>query len=186
MDKPTLTGELVVLRPLRADDAHGMFEMVTDPEGRRMTGTTAVFTTEQVEQWCAEAGTRDGRIDWAVTIQGSQEYLGEIVLNDMDDHARSANMRLGLRPGQRGRGLAREAIELVLAYAFAPTPEGLGLHRVGLDVLAFNARARALYDSLGFVTEGRLREAHRDGQYWADVYLMSVLEDDYRAHQGEA
>ena len=183
MDTPTLQGELVTLRAIRADDADAMWEMIQDPESSRLTGTTATFTREQIDTWCATVDGRPDRHDWAIT-HGGDEYLGEIVLNDIDAHAASANLRLALRPGQRGRGFGGEAIELVLAHAFAEAPEGLGLHRVGLDVLSINPRARMLYESLGFVVEGRQREAHRDGEFWCDVILMAILEDDYRAQQG--
>ena len=184
MDKPVLRGELVVLRPIRADDAEAMWEMVNDEEGRRLTGTTTTLTFEETASWCASLPERDGRIDWAIT-HGSDEYLGEIVLNEIDPVDANANLRLSLRPGQRGRGFGSEAIALVLAHAFAEPPFGLGLHRVSLDVLSINPRARILYESLGFVEEGRLRETHRDGDFWADSIVMAVLEDDYRAAQNQ-
>ncbi|MDO8108226.1 GNAT family protein [Isoptericola sp. b441] len=178
---PTLRGEMVTLRPIRADDAAGMWEMVSDdPEGTRQTGTTQVFTREQVEEWAATVAGRDGRADWAIT-HGSDEYLGEIVLNDIDRHSRNANLRLALRPGQRGRGFGGEAIQLVLDHAF--DEGGLALHRVSLEVLSINPRAYALYESLGFVVEGRLREAHLDGEHWCDVIVMAVLEDDWRSRE---
>ena len=182
MDKPVLVGEMVVLRPIRADDSAAMWEMVSDLEGRRLTGTTATFTREQVDCWCAEVSARADRLDLAIT-HGSDEYLGEIVLNEIDPYSRSANLRLVLRPGQRGRGFGGEAISLVLDHAFADTPAGLGLHRVSLDVLSINPRARMLYESLGFITEGRLRESHRDGDFWCDSIIMAILRDDYRAAQ---
>ena len=180
MDKPVLTGELVVLRPVRAGDADHMWEMVTDPEGRRLTGTTADIPRELNDDWCATVSERPGRFDWAIT-HGSDEFLGEIVLNEIDEHDACANLRLALRPGHRGRGLGREAIQLVLAHAFGEQPKGLGLHRVSLDVLSINPRARMLYESLGFVVEGRLRESHRDGDFWCDAIVMALLEDEYAA-----
>lgn len=181
MDTPVLPGELVVLRAIRAEDADAVWEMVNDdPEGMRMTGTTASFTREQIDEWCATVDSRPGRLDWAIT-HGSDEYLGEIVLNEIDDHSANGNLRLSLRPGQRGRGFGGEAIALVLEHAFGEAPAGLGLHRVGLDVLSINPRARMLYESLGFLVEGRLRESHRDGDFWCDAIVMGMLEDDYRA-----
>ncbi len=44
MDKPTLQGEMLVLRPLRPQDADGMWEIVSDPEARRMSGTAREWT----------------------------------------------------------------------------------------------------------------------------------------------
>jgi RimJ/RimL family protein N-acetyltransferase len=180
MDTPVLHGEMLVLRPITAADADAVWEMVNDAEGMRLTGTTTVFTRDQIDEWCATVEQRDDRVDWAIT-HGSDEYLGEIVLNGIDWFHRSANLRLVLRPGHRGRGFGSEAISLVLAQAFSDAPDGLGLHRVSLDVLSINPRAKMLYESLGFIAEGRLRESHRSGDFWSDSIVMSILEDDFRA-----
>ncbi|KQY41976.1 GNAT family N-acetyltransferase [Cellulomonas sp. Root137] len=179
MEKPTLQGEMIVLRPIRADDADAVWESVSDPDGRRLTGTTAVFTRPEIDVWCASVGSAEGRIDLAVTVNGSDEYLGEIVLNDIDDVVLSANLRLAMRPGYRGRGYGTEAIQLMLGLAF----DGLGLHRVELDVLSINARAKSLYENLGFRIEGRKRDAYRDGEGWCDGIVMALLEDEFRASQ---
>lgn len=177
MEKPTLEGEMIHLRPVRADDAAAMWDMVNDAEGMRTSGTTTVFTRAMVDAWCATVADLDGRIDLAITANGSDEYLGEIVLTDIDEVAGSTNLRLVMRPAYRGRGYGTEAIELVLGLAF----DGIGLHRVGLDVLSINARARSLYESIGFVVEGRRREAYRDGDGWCDAIVMGMLDEEYRA-----
>ena len=176
MLKPTLEGELVRLRPIAARDADGLWEIVTDPESRRVMGQTTAFTRAEVEAWCATVSDRDGRIDLAVTAGGSDEYLGEIVLTDIDEARRTASLRLAMRPGTRGRGYGTDAIGLVLGLAF----DGLGLHRIGLEVLAINHRAQALYEVVGFVVEGRLRDAYRDGDRFCDAIVMGILEDENR------
>lgn len=179
VDTPTLQGEMLTLRPIRVDDAQALWESVSDPEGMRLTGTTRRFTLEEARDWCANVGELPGRVDLAITLVGHDEYLGEIVLDDIDEHLQSASLRLAMRPGYRGRGYGTEAIELVLGFAF----DGLGLHRVGLDVLAINPRAQALYENLGFRVEGRRRDAYRDGERWCDAIDMGLLEDEYRAGQ---
>jgi len=179
MEKPTLQGEMIVLRPIRPDDADAMWDMLADPEGMRLTGTTATFTRDQVADWCASRATAQGRYDFAVTASGDDEFRGEIVLNDIDPAVRCANLRLAMRPAYRGRGYGTEGIQLVLGMAF----DGLGLHRVELDVLSINARAKSLYENLGFVVEGRRRDAYRDGDGYCDAIMMAMLEDEYRATQ---
>ena len=53
---------------------------------------------------------------------------------------------------------------------------GLGLHRVGLTVFSFNERAIRSYRSVGFVVEGRAREAiWREGRWWDEI-SMSILD----------
>lgn len=179
MEKPTLEGEMVRLRPVRATDADAMWEMVQDPQSNRLTGATTAFTRAEIGAWCAGVSARDSRVDLAVTANGSDEYLGEIVLKEIDDAVSSANIRLAMRPAYRGRGYGTEAIALVLSLAF----DGIGLHRVGLDVLSINTRARAIYENIGFRVEGRLRDAARDGERWCDVIEMGLLEDEFRAAQ---
>lgn len=181
---PELAGELVRLRPFVDSDAERAWELVQDPVGLRLTGTTASFTREQIAAWVRDVPERPGRYDWAITSgvrrDGelvSDEMLGEIVLNDLDDDALSANLRLNMLPNYRGRGYGREAIHLVLGHAFAA--DGLGLHRVSLDVLDINPRAQMLYESIGFTVEGRLREVYRDGDRWTDAIVMSILEHEW-------
>ncbi|MBD8059883.1 GNAT family N-acetyltransferase [Cellulomonas sp. JH27-2] len=179
MDKPTLQGEMITLRPIRPDDADAMWEMLADPEGKRQTGTTATFTRESIAAWCASRASAKGRYDFAVTANGDDSFRGEIVLNEVDEGRRCANLRLSMGPTYRGRGYGTEGIQLVLGFAF----DGIGLHRVELDVLSINARAKSLYENLGFRVEGRKRDAYRDGDGYCDAIVMAILEDEYRAGQ---
>lgn len=194
---PELHGEMVRLRPIEARDAQRLWESLHDPEGRRQTGTTATFSRTEIDEWAATVSDRPGRYDWAITPGAvrdgapvSDELIGEIVLDEIDEVAGGANLRLQMLPDYRGRGYGREAIWEVLRFAFdgvrvdGEREPGPGLHRVGLDVLSINPRAKALYESLGFREEGRLRDVYRDGEGWADAIVMSILEDEFRAAAG--
>jgi RimJ/RimL family protein N-acetyltransferase len=57
---------------------------------------------------------------------------------------------------------------------------GVGLHRVELDVYAFNTRARHVYEKLGFVLEGTKREALRFDDGWVDCHVMGLLASEWR------
>lgn len=181
MGLPVLTGEMVVLRPVEARDADVVWEISQDPEARRLVGDTSTVTREESDRWCADPAVRSGRVDLAITAVGTDDMRGHIALESIDPTRRSASIKLVMRPGQRGLGYGGEAIGLVLAHAFGEPPEGLGLHRVGLEVLSINPRVRALYEGFGFQVEGRLREAHRDGEWFCDSIVMGLLEDEYRA-----
>lgn len=82
--------------------------------------------------------------------------------------------------GRPGLGLGRRILGEIQRIAF----EELGAHRLFLDVFDDNARARHLYESMGFVFEGAMRDAAcRDGA-WCDLRLMSMLENEYRQRLG--
>ena len=192
---PLLRGEMVRLRSVEPRDADRLWESAQDAEARRLMGAPSAPTREDLEVWASEVTDRPGRYDWAITPAAvrdgrlvSDELIGQIVLDDVDDLARSASIRLALLPNYRGRGYGREAVFEVLRYAFEGGHEdgsaddgGPHLHRVGLEVLSINPRARALYESLGFREEGRLRDVRPDGDGWSDAIVMSILEDEFRA-----
>ncbi|RCG32084.1 N-acetyltransferase [Sphaerisporangium album] len=179
--KPTLTGTRVVLRPVGPEYADGLWELVRDPETRRLTGSHAPFTYEAVARWYAGRRDHDDRLDLAICDAADGRYVGEIVLNDLDTDNLSCNMRIALvGPAAYGKGYGTEAIRLTLAHAF----ETAGVHRIGLEVFAFNARAHHVYEKVGFVKEGVLRDALRWKGEWHDAIVMSVLATDWAAHRG--
>ena len=82
-----------------------------------------------------------------------------------------------------GHGLGTEATELMLHHAF----ERLGLHRVGLTVFSYNARAIRAYEKAGFRIEGRLREAiQRQGVYFDEVQMGILAGEWLHARYGRA
>jgi RimJ/RimL family protein N-acetyltransferase len=174
--KPVLTGELVLLRPVSLADVPGLRDLVSDdPEGDRLTGTHATFDEESLSRWYGSRGEHDDRLDLAVVERATGEYAGEVVLNDLDADNLSCSFRIGLRRGYRDRGLGTEATRLVVDHALRT----VGLHRVSLEVYAFNPRAQAVYERVGFRVEGRLRDALRwDGEY-SDALVMAVLAPDW-------
>lgn len=64
--KPTLTGELVLLRPVETADAAGL--LAIDPETARLTATRtdARFTLKDVEDWYATRAEHDDRLDLSI------------------------------------------------------------------------------------------------------------------------
>ncbi|TYB52186.1 GNAT family N-acetyltransferase [Nonomuraea sp. PA05] len=175
-EKPTLKGERVTLRPVGPEHVDGLAELVSDPDVRRLTGSHAGFEADQLRLWYATRGDQPDRLDLA--IMADDEYVGEIVLNELDPPNLACNLRIGLI-GQRvfGKGYGSEAIELLLDHAFGTTP----LHRIRLGVYAFNDRARHVYEKLGFVEEGVERDALLWDGEWHDAVLMAILRPEWRA-----
>jgi len=74
-------------------------------------------------------------------------------------------------PAVQGQGVGRALVEGALAHA-----RERGIRRVTLRVLAPNTRARALYESCGFVVEGVLRgEFHLEGRDVDDQFLAYTI-----------
>ncbi|WP_354640727.1 GNAT family N-acetyltransferase [Kitasatospora camelliae] len=175
-DKPTLIGERLRLVPLQARHADGLWQAVRDPETRRLTGTLREFTYDDIRDWCAGRGDQADRLDLAIEDAATGEFLGDLALNELDRNNESADVRIALLPGRPGKGLGVEALRLLLHYAF----EEIRLHRVQLDVFAFNDRAVRAYEKAGFRHEGRSRQAHHWEGERHDVLWMAALNGEWR------
>lgn len=91
---------------------------------------------------------------------------------------KSQNQSLELKRmvvGTQGEGYGRAALRVVKKIAF----DDLGAHRLWLDVKAHNARAKALYESEGFLQEGVLRESVRTDTGFVSMIVMSMLEGEF-------
>ena len=177
-DKPTLEGTRVVLRPLGPEHAAALFRSTQDPVVRRLTGTHRDFTHEDIERWAATRAEHTDRLDLAIHRREDDAFVGDLALLDFDPANGSVGIRVALAHADlRGRGYGSGAMRLALDHAFGT----VGVHRVALDVYAFNEGAIRTYERLGFRHEGRLRDALLWEGERHDALLMSVLRPEWDA-----
>lgn len=87
--------------------------------------------------------------------------------------AHCGSLGMGVLGAYRGRGIGRRLMSATLAQAGAN-----GIARIELEVRADNAAAIGLYESMGFVHEGRKHHGMRfDGVYF-DSLLMALVRTD--------
>jgi RimJ/RimL family protein N-acetyltransferase len=184
--KPILTGRKTTLRPFRDEDLSAIAEALADSDVLRLTGsvhTSAEAANQQatiddrLRQWYGSRNHQTDRLDLAVLDNATALCVGEVVLNQWDEANDSCNFRILLGPTGRNRGLGTEATRLLLGHAFTV----LDLHRVSLEVYAFNPRAQHVYEKAGFTVEGIKRDALRfDGQR-VNAVMMSLLAPEWTA-----
>jgi RimJ/RimL family protein N-acetyltransferase len=93
-------------------------------------------------------------------------------------HAHRGTLGMGIIPAYRGRGLGIRLLNATLERAF-----DAGFVRIEFDAHADNVRAIALYDKLGFVREGIVRDAvFVDGEY-RDAITMALVRRPKVSHR---
>ncbi|MDP3965875.1 MAG: GNAT family N-acetyltransferase [bacterium] len=80
---------------------------------------------------------------------------------------------MGVLASYRGRGIGTELLKRAEELA-----RGHGMHRMELEVFEKNEDAVRLYEKLGFVTEGRRREAIKTPDGYDDIIWMGKLLDE--------
>ncbi|WP_433380769.1 GNAT family N-acetyltransferase [Actinoplanes sp. CA-142083] len=181
--KPTLIGPKVSLRPFRTEDLEPMAAALADPEVLRLTGSIHSSADgspwpqidDRMRSWYGSRNDQPDRLDLAIVDNATGRCVGEVVLNEWEPANEACNFRILIGPDGRGRGLGTEATKLILRYAFTT----LGLHRVGLEVFAFNPRAQRVYEKAGFKVEGVKRDALKFDDQRVDSIVMSALSPEW-------
>jgi RimJ/RimL family protein N-acetyltransferase len=187
LESPTIHGERVVLRALDERDLPRVVETLNDPETQRWhqrpreqaphtVASQSDFVLVRLEQ--AATGSA---LHWAVAEPGTGDYLGQMSLFSIL-HRREASLSYWTHPDARGRGLTKQAAQLVVRHCFVPWEDGgLGLRRLWSDAELGNGASRRVLESVGFVQTGvdRASEPAADGT-WADQARYDLLGDDVR------
>ncbi len=181
MSVPVIEGRNVRLRPPCDADADVRFSLGTNAEIAEMYGLDKddikPMTREGAVRWVQWLAERPHA--WVIEINGA--FAGEIRLDNVNAQDRRATMAIGIgNPALLGKGFGTEAIDLLLNHAFGD----MGLHRIGIRVLAYNRRAIRAYEKCGFVIEGRERETAYVNGSWHDDIMMGLLDREFLALQG--
>jgi [ribosomal protein S5]-alanine N-acetyltransferase len=80
---------------------------------------------------------------------------------------------------ERGKGYGKEAILAIREYAF----ENLNANRFWLDVYPDNQVAINLYEKIGLVREGLLRQNFKTKYGYYDYVIFSMLRDEYEEYK---
>jgi len=119
---------------------------------------------------------RDRGYHFGVTVDGIDEIVGVIGLNNINRNDNNAEVGYWLAEHLWGRGLGREMLGLMLGFSF----EQLGLHRVYAIVQSMNLGSIKVLEACGMKREGCYREASRMDNGWHDVFIYGILEHEYR------
>jgi diamine N-acetyltransferase len=137
-----------------------------------------------VRRWSRDrhlkALTNPDECHWTVLDADTQERVGYVILLGRHDPDQCLLIKRIVMT-RTGQGYGRSTLEHVLKRAFLE----FGMHRVWLDVMEDNERARSLYQRVGFVEEGRLRDCVKTPQGFASMRLMSMLRSEFMAQYGQ-
>lgn len=106
----------------------------------------------------------------AISVDTSPVAVGYLIVSGLQDQNEVLLLNR-IVIVQKGKGYGRQALRQLKVLAF----ERLGFHRLYMDVIANNQRAKALYLSEGFVIEGTLREAYKTDGGYEDMLMLSML-----------
>ena len=179
LPQPELSSPRLRLREVRDDDAAALFAIHSDARVMRYWSYPAWTELAQAEQKIADIQRQRRELDmlvWAIADADTDLLIGSSAIFYMDLTQARAEIGYSLHPDWQGRGLASEALQLVLGYVF----NELGLRRVEADIDPRNLPSCRLVDRFGFVREGLLRERWHVNDEICDSAIYGLLRQDFK------
>ncbi|WP_412063600.1 GNAT family N-acetyltransferase [Rubrivirga sp. IMCC45206] len=168
---PTLTSPRLALRPVDGSDAAALHQHWTDPGVRRYLWDDEVISREQVEDLVAQSAqlfAERGYGLWAICHRDADDLLGCGGYWEFHEPPQ-LELVLSLSPAHWGRGVATEACDRLIRYAF----DELGFGEVRASTDAPNEPSRRLIERLGF------RDSHRADVGGLDTQFFTVSRSAY-------
>jgi len=172
-------GERIRLRGVEKGDLPLFVEWINDPEV--IAGLTIFLPMAmwEEEEWFAGLAKRSAtEKPLAVEIPdgGGWRLIGNSGFHQVDSVSHSAEV--GIMLGDKSiwnQGYGTEVMKLLLKHGF----ETLNLNRIWLHVYEGNRWAIRTYEKIGFIHEGRKRQAlYKNGKY-QDILFMSILRSEW-------
>jgi len=183
---PSINSERLRLRAAERTDIPMFVRWISDPEVTQHLLIRLPLSLAEEEIWFEHMLARpaaqhvyvvEAKVDSA---PGSAEPqwvpIGNTAFIDIMDIDRCAEV--GIMLGEKtwwNKGYGTETMRAMLRHGF----ETLNLHRIWLQVFADNKRGMRAYEKAGFRHEGIFREAHYQAGKYHDVFLMSVLRQEW-------
>jgi len=172
-EQPPIRGKRVTLTPLRPEDRSLLETWADDKDVRHSLSCSLVFDlTDELTR--PDTHTRRSFI-----IRNEHDVqIGLTSLFNLSASPACGEMaKLLGDPASRGKGYAKEAEVLMLAYAF----RRLKLNRVFIRTAGFNLQNIRLNEKLGLRFEGILRECRMLDDELVDIVVMSILSREFAA-----
>ena len=165
------------LRELERKDIPTINRWRNNPELVALLGAPFRYINSEVdEKWFdMYMGNRNSTIRCSI-VDSEDEPIGLVTLASVDYLNQSAELHIMIgEEGNCGKGIGTFALTRMLDHAFS----NMNLQRVELAVLEENRRARALYEKVGCVEEGKKREVRYKNGKFVDMVMYSILKRDF-------
>jgi RimJ/RimL family protein N-acetyltransferase len=169
-----LKGKKTILRPVRLSDALRFVKWLSDSEVNKFT-TGKKITLKQEKDWIKSLPNKKTEKIFAIDTY-DKRHIGSTGLHLKPQNK---NASFGIFIGDKNywsSGYGTDAMGTIINYGF----KKLKLHKISLDVYAYNPRAINLYLDLGFKLAGIKKEDKYYNKKFYDTYNMELLSKDWK------
>lgn len=169
----------IAIRKFKRLDIPKKVEWINNPENNQFLHYDIPISVKGTQRWFDSHEGENTRYDAVIEADGVP--VGTIGLLSIDRKNSKAEYYIAMgETGYKGKGVAKEASRLILEYGF----ETLGLNRIYLFTEVNNGVAQKLFERVGFVREGIIRQDIKRKDRFEDRIMYGMLRKDYEKQGG--
>lgn len=174
-----IKGKRIKFAPLDRKHIDLFLKWFNDPEITQYLIMYKPITRNWEEEWFDKLKDREDTVFFSILLldqNGPEKIIGNCAIHNINakNRACSCGITIGEKDYQN-KGYGTEAMEMLVEYGF----NTLNMNRIELSVYDFNIRAYKSYIKVGFVEEGRKRQARYHNGEYHDEIIMSLLREDW-------
>jgi ribosomal-protein-alanine N-acetyltransferase len=181
--------ERLILREISQKDLRKLFEHMNNIQiSENLVGVPHPYPKREARWWINHAQyamRKRPRTEYilAITPEGEDTMIGEVILRDVERDHGKANLVYWLSKKYRRQGLVSEAVKAIMDFSFTT----LKLRRLEITAFAENRASNNLATKLGFKYEGTQRKGTRAESTGKvhDDNLYSILDYEYFEKYGK-
>ena len=174
----TLTGDKIYLRALEPEDLDFIYLLENNETMWEVSNTQTPYSRFLIRQYLENAHQdiyEAKQLRLAICKKGSFEALGLIDLFDFDPVNHRAGVGIIINSSEhRNRGLGKEALGLVITYAFTK----LQLHQLYANIDIANVASASLFANFGFLLIGVKKDWNKRDNSYFDEALYQLINNN--------
>jgi RimJ/RimL family protein N-acetyltransferase len=139
-------------------------------------GYLPTMSKSQQYEWYDKLKNDNNRFVFAICLKDNDQHIGNAGLGNIDYVSRHAMYSIFIADQQyQSKGNGSKSTRLILSFAF----ERLNLNKIYLQTSSRFSVAIKMYESIGFVKEGTMRQHYYSNGVYEDKIIYSILRSEY-------
>ena len=169
-----LSNDIITLRALEPTDLDTLYQWENDTALWVVSNTAAPYSREALwhylEQYTGDIYAQR-QLRLMVTLNQDGTPVGTVDFLNFDPLNNRADLGLFIAPEHRGKGLGRQALELLTAYS----REHIGLRQLYVFIAVDNEVCLNLFEDYGYRRVGTINSWVKRGNTYRDVALLQMV-----------
>jgi ribosomal-protein-alanine N-acetyltransferase len=176
--KNMVTTNRLIMKDMKEEDGEILYKYWSDNEVTKYMNITPFHKVEQAKEMIQFLTTlkEEGKAArYSIFLKKSGELIGTCGFNSIDNENSRVEIGYDLGKNYWGHGYIREALTALIQEAFL----SLHMNRIEAKVEVENENSIKALSKLAFTNEGRLRQYERSKGKLIDVYMFSLLKEEF-------